>query len=213
MSEFRKYIDKVEYGMPIIIANVVFDLNKRQGVNINRNTVSKYLNRMLINGEVKKFDDGIFYKTKINKFGEIKMDYQELVKDIYLFDVKEKNVIGYRIGAVVFNEMGITDNMENRITIVSNNRVKRKFLSKIKQEIKFKTPVSEINNENYLYFQLLDTIEHMDEYHLNQFNAGKKFVQYVAIKNMELDQLFAYAKQFYSKNVRMNLLNLLAMQQ
>jgi len=213
MSEFRKYIDKVEYGMPIIIANVVFDFNKRQGVNINRNTVSKYLNRMLINGEVKKFDDGIFYKTKINKFGEIKMDYQELVKNIYLFDVKENNVIGYRIGAVVFNEMGITDNMENRITIVSNNRVKRKFLSKIKQEIKFKTPVSEINNENYLYFQLLDTIEHMDEYHLNQMGAGKKFVQYIAIKKMELNQLFAYAKQFYSKNVRMNLLNLLAMQQ
>lgn len=210
MSEFREYIDKVEYGMPIVIADVVFGLNKRQGVNINRNTVSKYLNRMVLNGEVKRFDDGIFYRTKKNKFGEIKMDYQELVKDIYLFDVKEKNVIGYRVGAVVFNEMGITDNMENRITIVTNNRVKRKFLNKTNLNIDLKRPVSEINNENYLYFQLLDTVELIDVYHWNKLGAGKKFVNYLASKGMELDKLFGYAKKYYSKNVMIMLSEILA---
>jgi hypothetical protein len=210
MSEFRKYVGKVGYGDPIIIADVVLSLNNEHNVKINRNTVSKYLNRLVLSGEVRKFEDGIFYKSRKNKFGETKMDVQKLIKDFYLIDVGNKEIIGYRIGAMVLNEIGITNNLENRITIVTNNRVKRKFLSNLNQNICFKKPVTQVNKENYLYFQLLDTIGHIDDYHIDQQGVGRKILQYIASKGLEIDRLFAYAKTHYPKKVRINLTNLLA---
>lgn len=212
MDQIKQYIDAKEYGKPILLADVVRDFSdENEELKKTRNTVSAYLNRLVRNAELKKFDDGVFYKTKKNAFGETPIDYSDLIKNIYFYDAENENRIGYRIGATVLANVGITNNLENTIEIVTNNFNKRKVLDTINQNIHLKKPVLEVNNDNYLYLQLLDTIREVNKYHLANERVGEKLAEYMDRNEIEVDKLFRYAKDYYNKRTINNLVDLLAM--
>ena len=220
INQVRKYIDLKEYGKPILLTEVVRNfIDKTGDFNKIRNTVSAYLNRMVRNDELKKLDDGVFYKTKKNLFGETAIDYvcgdaipiKKVIEKLYFYDTQNDERIGYRIGASVLASIGITNNLENGIEIVTNNYHKRKILDAINQNIHLKKPSLEVNNENYIYLQLLDTIKEIDKFHLTTDRVGDKLADYMVKNEIEVNKLFKLAKTHYNKKTINYLIDLLSM--
>ena len=212
MNQIKRYIDAKEYGKPILLTDVVRDfIDKNEDIKRARNTISAYLNRLVRNGELKKFDDGVFYKSKKNAFGETPIDYTDLIKSIYFYDAENENRIGYRIGATVLANVGISNNLENIIEIVTNNFNRRKIMETSNQNIRLKKPVLEVNNNNFMYLQLLDTVKEINRYHLTNERVGEKLVDYMDKNGIEVDKLFKFAKEHYNTKTISNLVDLLAM--
>ena len=180
MNQIKQYIDGKQYGEPILLVDVVRDFYvESEDFKKTRNTVSAYLNRLVKNNELKKFDDGVFYKSKKNSFGDTTIDYTELIEKTYLYDSEKDSKIGYRVGATMLTNIGISNNLENVIEIVTNNFNRRKVVDTIKQNIHLKKPIMEVNNDNFMYLQLLDTIKEIDKYHLTSDRVGEKIVDYM----------------------------------
>lgn len=212
INQVKTYIDLKEYGKPILLTEVVHNLfDKTEDFNKVRNTVSAYLNRMVRNDELKKLDDGVFYKARKNLFGETPIDYVELIKNIYFYDTQNHERIGYRIGASVLASIGITNNLENGIEIVTNNFHKKKVIDAINQNIHLRKPILEVNNENYIYLQLLDTLKNVDKFHLTTERVGEKLIDYINKNGIEVNKLFRYAKAHYNKKTIVHLVDLLGM--
>ncbi len=211
MNQIKQYVDDKEYGKPILLNDVVrYFVEETGDFKKTRNTVSAYLNRLVRNNELKKLNDGVFYKAKNNAFGETTVDYAELINNLYFYDTEKKERIGYRIGANVLANIGITNNLENAITIVTNNFNKRRVLTAINQNIHLRKPLMEVNNYNYMYLQLLDTVKEVDEYHLTNERIGEKVADYMDKNNIEVNRMFKLAKEYYNKKTIDNLINLLA---
>lgn len=212
MEQVRRYIDDKEYGKPIFLNDIVryFNTDNQNFVEL-RKTISQYLNRLVNSNELKKFVDGVFYKAKQNIFGETPIDVMELIHDVYLFDNETNNFIGYRVGAAVLANIGISNNLENKYEIATNNYNKRKILGKVKLNVQINKPPIEVNNDNYRYLQLLDTLKNLEKYHLISNRAGNKLTNYMDENEIKIDELFKHAKKHYSKKTVNNLLNLLAM--
>lgn len=212
MEQVRRYIDDKDYGKPIFLNDIVryFNTDNQNFVEL-RKTISQYLNRLVNSNELKKFVDGVFYKAKQNIFGETPIDVTELIHDVYLFDNETNNFIGYRVGAAVLANIGISNNLENKYEIATNNYNKRKILGKVKLNVQINKPPIEVNNDNYRYLQLLDTLKNLEKYHLISNRAGNKLTNYMDENEIKIDELFKLAKKHYSKKTVNNLLNLLAM--
>lgn len=212
MEQVRRYIDDKDYGKPIFLNDIVryFNTDNQNFVEL-RKTISQYLNRLVNSNELKKFVDGVFYKAKQNIFGETPIDVMGLIHDVYLFDNETNNFIGYRVGAAVLANIGISSNLENKYEIATNNYNKGKILGKIKLNVQINKPPIEVNNDNYRYLQLLDTIKNLEKYHLISNRAGNKLTNYMNDNEIKIDELFKLAKKHYTKKTVNNLINLLAM--
>lgn len=210
IDQVKTYIDLKEYGKPILLTDVVHNLiDEPEKFNKARNTVSAYLNRMVRNNELKKLDDGVFYKSKKNLFGETPIDYIDLINSIYFYDIQKNERIGYRVGASVLANIGISNNLENGVEIVTNNFHKKKVIDTINQNIHLKKPVIEVNNENYAYLQLLDTIKNIDKFHLANDHVGEKLVDYMDMNGIKVNKLFKFARDHYNKKTIAHLIELL----
>lgn len=209
MDQVKELLNQKEIGKAILLKDVIniFD-NKHSDIKRIRSTISTYLNRLVQSDELKKFDNGIFYKATKNVFGETPIDVRDLLRQLYFFDANKR--VGYRIGANVLSNIGITNNIENSINIVTNNLNQKKILESINQPIRLMKPVTKVNDDNYLYLQLLDTIRIIDRYHLNNKSVGKKIASYMVKNNIEIDRLFQFAKKYYNKKTMSNLIDLLS---
>ena len=134
----------------------------------------------------------------------------KLLHDTYIYDYSKDKHIGYRIGTKVLNDIGISNNIENWVRIVSNKYNTKEILQFLDQKIEVNAPPAEINDDNYLYFQLLDTIKEINEYHLIYDRIGEKLETYMKKNKMSFHELMKTAKMHYNKNVLDSLTDLMA---
>lgn len=211
MNQIKRYVDGKEYGKPILLTDVVRYFVRETGdLKKTRNTISAYLNRLVRNNELKKLNEGVFYKTRKNAFGETTINYAELINNVYFYDTEKQERIGYRIGTNVLANIGITNNLENAITIVTNNFNKKRILNATRQNVYLRKPLIEVNNDNYMYLQLLDTVKEIDKYHLVNEPIGRKVADYMDKNDIKVNELFKFAKDYYNKKTLDNLIDLLA---
>lgn len=119
----------------------------------SKEAIVKCLNRMALNGKIKKLSKGKYYKPEISVFGELKPTQYQVVKDLLEQNGK---IIGYISGYGAFNEMGLTTQMSSIIQIGRNDfrpSFKRDFykISFIKQK-------NSITEKNVKILKVLDVI-------------------------------------------------------
>lgn len=108
-------------------------------------TAAKVLERLQAKGTIKKISKGVFYKPEQTVFGELKPDYNELLRP-YLFE--NGNRIAYETGFSLYNRMGLTTQTAFRIKIASRSKrisINRDALKA--DAIKSYAEVSEVNFE------------------------------------------------------------------
>lgn len=211
MDKLMNYISDIQFGYPILLKDVAHKFhNDEEDYQKTRNTISKYLNRLVQKGVLRKFDDGVFFKSTNTPFGEIPINSGALLDKLYINDEAENKNIGYRVGANVLSDIGISNNIENKVTIVTNKYLAKKILDKISFNVELVKPVTAITQDNHLYLQLLDTVKNIHQYHLTNEDIGNKLVNYMEARGIIANVLFKYADQYYSRKTTENLVTLLA---
>lgn len=117
-------------------------------------TAAKALERLQKEGLLKKISKGVFYKPKQSVFGELKPNYNELLRP-FLYDKRKR--IAYETGTTLFNKLGLTTQMAFRIKIAS--RAKRISINRGTLKADPVKSYAEVTDENYEILGLLDAFK------------------------------------------------------
>jgi hypothetical protein len=117
-------------------------------------TAAKALERFQKELLIKKLSKGIFYRPEQTIFGELKPDYNELLRP-YLF--KNGKRVAYITGASLYNRLGLTTQIAFRITIAS--RSKRIKINRETLKANGVKSYTEVTDKNYQALGLLDAFK------------------------------------------------------
>ena len=158
-----KYIDTYDNNVPIFMNDIkeyvlknVNNINEKQIVN----NINVIIHRLLGKNILKTKYRGIYYKPTQTLFGESTISNNDLIEKKFLLD-KNNDINGYIIGAKLYNMIGLTTQVPN-ITDIVTNKCKYHKISYDNLRTNIYPPKMKIDNENYLYLQLLDIIENKD---------------------------------------------------
>ncbi len=192
------YIKNYPLGQPIYmeeIKNTILKLNNE--IKLNKEKVFKninvIINRLVKAGYIKIFYKGIYYKPKTNIFGEVYLDTDIIIEQKYLKD-KEGNFKGYIYGAKVYNLLGLTTQVPNGVTIVTNECKNNNIYTNTNLNVTIRKPKIQINNDNYMYLQLLDVLENKDNINIEVDNPGDVIFKYIEKNGLEFKKILWYAK-------------------
>ncbi|MBL6992056.1 MAG: hypothetical protein ISR65_19895 [Bacteriovoracaceae bacterium] len=115
----------------------------------NFNAVSKVLSRLARDGVIKRLEKGRYYKAGVTKFGE----KGPLEADV----VKSLAEGGYVSGNVIYNELGLTDQVPNEIVIIGKQYNRKKEIGNI--SIKYQKREGKFNHKSRKYLQILDAMK------------------------------------------------------
>ena len=115
---------------------------------------AKVMERMQKKGILKKISKGIFYKPKISVFGELKPGEQEILKP-YLFQDGKR--IAYITGTYLYNQLGLTTQLTNRIKIAS--RSKRIYVNTGAIKASPVKSYADVTDNNYQLLGFLDAMK------------------------------------------------------
>ncbi len=115
---------------------------------------AKALSRMVANGVIKRYKNGMYYKPKQTPFGELK-PREDVLLEKYLFEGKKQ--IAYVTGLRLYNQLGLTTQVPNVVRLASKDKaIKTKIGSLI---IKPAKSYVEVTKKNVPLLQLLDVMK------------------------------------------------------
>lgn len=106
----RDFVDRVEDGKVFTYDDIRSD---------KKSVIAIELSRLSKQGVVKRLSKGRYYKPKAGRFGDLPPSDAEVVKSY------TKPSKAYITGLKAFNEMGLTTQVPNTITIASDSSVKK----------------------------------------------------------------------------------------
>lgn len=146
-SYIQKRIEKVSSGAIIQMSDFNVPADKRMAM-------AKELSRLAQKGVIARLEKGRYYKPRLTIFGELKPTEDEVLKSI----LKTSN--GYIGGATSFNQLGLTTQVSNTITIVVSDYRPPKEIAGLK--IKFKKSELPIDEDNTFILQILDSLRYIN---------------------------------------------------
>ena len=115
---------------------------------------AKALSRLVANGVIKRYKNGMYYKPKQTVFGELKPREEVLLKN-YLFENDKQ--IAYVTGVRLYNQFGLTTQVSNIVRLASKDKeIKTKIGSLIVKPAKSYVRVTK---KNVPLLQLLDVMK------------------------------------------------------
>lgn len=191
------YIESQPYNIPILSEDVYEYVST--SCKIQNNVINEYMSRYAeSHKDFARLRRGIYYRRTKTPFGYSTVNYQELIKRLYIN--KGKQIIGYETGASFLNKLGLTTQIPKNLTIATNNY--RGTL--LDNNTKLVKPVQTVNSANYLYLQLLDAISINDGISLDFINYSCIIIKYIQNNNLNMLALLHYTN-YYSKNVLLKL--------
>ncbi|WP_418603571.1 DUF6088 family protein [Hwangdonia sp.] len=115
---------------------------------------AKALSRLVANGVIKRYKNGMYYKPRQTVFGELKPKEDVLLKN-YLFENDKQ--IAYVTGVRLYNQLGLTTQVPNVVRLASKDKeIKTKIGSLI---IKPAKSYVRVTKKNVPLLQLLDVMK------------------------------------------------------
>ena len=146
IDTIKNKIDKFPLGY--IFTTNDFDISVKYPKGVN-----KVLNDLVAEGYLCKLSKGRFYKPERGKFGELKPDTYQTVKDLL---VKDGRLIGYMTGYYAFNELMLTTQVPAIFQIAT--RKEKKALVRGLYRIHFVKQENSITKDNIPLLRLLDCL-------------------------------------------------------
>lgn len=189
MTANEMILQKFGADEPIFVEDIITMFPNR-----SRQWVDKAL-KTLVDGKIlKRYTTGIYYIPRKTMFGESLLDSNKIVVKKYI--ESNGNVYGYVSGTALLNSLGLTTQVPNMITVVTNNEKSRGRKVKIgKQEVYLIKSPTEITTDNFAILKLLEAVKLIDLNDLDEteFNNLKKYVQN---NNITLDDISKYCVFF-----------------
>lgn len=201
-----EYIGKCLENEPIFLDEVrayvisylkIQDNLEKQKIFANINVI---INRLNSENIIKTFTKGIYYKPIKNIFGEMPLDKEKVINKKYLQD-ENNNVIGYITGVKLFNQLGLTTQVPNITTIVTNN-CNNKYDYKVEcLNIIIRKSVLKVNNDNYSYLQFIDILLNKEKVNIEIDNYQEILYNYIIQNNLDFERIIKYARETENKKV------------
>ena len=123
-----------------------------EGVSVD--AVRKALDRMVVEGTIRKLDKGRYYRPQQTRFGELPPDIEQVVGDLVMD--KNNQPIAYLTGMIMFAQMGLTTQISSWIEL--GVRKYRRRIKRGRYTISFILQPNPITMENMELLRLLDAI-------------------------------------------------------
>lgn len=198
MTVIEKLKDEYGYNQPLILSELKID-------GISDENLRQIFSRMSRKGNVKRYDQGIYYFPKQTPFGESTLSSERVYTRKYISD--GSNIYGFYTGTKLFNNLALSTQMPNTIEIITNKEKSRlREVAIGNQKVKLRSSRVEINKDNVDILQFLELMNLLD---ISEIKADKSKLQIVknfAIqKNIKKGRLLKYINQYPAK-VAKNLL-------
>lgn len=192
------FLFRINFGMPIYTKQIACEMMKEYNLSEKdaAAAVSVALKRIMDGNkipELRLYQKGIYYKTKITPFGEMGINQEQLITDKYILPH-----IGYETGLTIINRLGLTTQIPKERTIATN-LAKDCVRTDKKLGVTIKPPKTPINAQNKKYLQLLDTLELIDRTPIDEEEPYKIIANYIQNENLQYGKLLAYADSYYCK--------------
>lgn len=191
-------LSRINVGMPIYTKQISYEMSKEYNLSEKdaAAAVSVALKRIMDGNkipELRLYQKGIYYKTKITPFGEIGINQEQLISDKYILPH-----IGYETGLTIINRLGLTTQIPKE-RMIATNLAKDCVRTDKKLGVTIKPPKTPINAQNKKYLQLLDTLELLDKTPIDEEEPYKIIANYIQNENLQYGKLLAYADSYYNK--------------
>ena len=199
----EKFIDELKENEPIFIEDIndyVCEVYKKSDVIKIKKNINVIMNRLNNEKKIKTFYKGIYYKPQKNIFGEMPLDKDKVIRKKYLED-KKGNIKGYISGAKLFNKLGLTTQVPNITEIVTNEATGINKYNNKKLNIIIKTPKIKLNNQNYLYLQLIEIIANKEKINIESKNYYEIIMKFIKENNLDFEKIIKYSRETKNKKV------------
>lgn len=158
------------------------------------------LTRFEKKGVIIRIAHGIYAVPIVSCFGVTPPNENAIANKIYL----EKES-GYASGPTFLNQIGISTWMPQKTFIKSNAYKKEIGLKSFVVE----APKTIINKNNYRYLQLLDAIEDLQKFAVDNENPLKLLYEYILANELDTTKLLIIANKFYKPAVQKTLFEMM----
>jgi len=198
------FLFDINVGMPIYTKQITYEMSKKYNLSEKDASaaVAVALKRIMDGNkipELRLYQKGIYYKTKITPFGEIGINREKLIADKYILPH-----IGYETGLTIMNRLGLTTQISNE-RMIATNMAKECVRTDKKLGVTIKPPKTQITAQNKKYLQLLDALELIDRAPIDEEEPYKVIAQYIQDEDMQYGKLLAYADSYYNKKTVLHL--------
>lgn len=191
-----EYIDTYNNNDPIFMDDIKEYVLKNIDDNIDEkqiyNNINVIIYRLLKDKKLKAKYRGVYFKPTQTLFGESTISNKDLIEKKFLID-KDGNVKGYIVGAKLYNMIGLTTQVPN-ITDIVTNECKYHKIYDANLRVNIYPSKIEINNDNYVYLQLLDIIENKDNINIEVDNFNDILFKIIDDNKLEFETLIKYAR-------------------
>lgn len=177
-------------GEPIFVSDLSFD-------NFSKSALTQRLNVLCKNGDIDKYENGVYYIPKKNKLNiDVGLSADIVAK--YKYVDNGKSVNGYYSGNTFANQLGITTQVPRIIEIVSNNATaKYREINIVDRQFVLRSSPLLIDSNNVYVLQLLDLLKNIDFYIDGNFKDAKpKVYDYINAHNITKDMVDFYIRSF-----------------
>lgn len=191
-----EYVDNCNNNEPIFMDNIKNYILENMDEDIDIRQINNHINviiyRLLKEKKLKTKYRGVYFKPTKTLFGETTISNKDLIEKKFLKD-KDGKVNGYIVGAKLYNMIGLTTQVPNVTDIVTNEcKYHKIFYDNLRVNIL--KPKMTIDDENYLYLQLLDVIENKDSINIEVDNFDEIIFKIIDNNNLEFEKIIKYAR-------------------
>lgn len=191
-------IEQIDYGVMFSTSFIVENLILKSETDPDRikKIVNTSMNRLIkTRKDLVRFQKGIYYKTKMTKFGAIPIDPLQIAISKYV-KIQNKR-IGYETGPSLSNLLGMTTLMPKHRYFASNVFRNRGNSIDPKLGIVIRKPRTLVTEENYKYLQLLDLLENKEKVSYDIADPVTLLLSFVQNYHLDFGILLGYAKKYY----------------
>ena len=198
------YIDQRGCGEPIFTEDLTPLVADGFGIEEGKAqaAVSVAMKRILDNEKVpdlRRYQRGIFYRTRKTAYGEIRIKKRMLIDRKYIQPDK-----GYETGAGLFYRMGLTTHIPNMRFIATNAALAGTRYDK-NLDITICQPKTEITADNKEYLRTLDVLCQMDSIPYDADHPYDIIGDFIDRSNLKYEKLLLYADKFYNQKTILRL--------
>lgn len=161
------------YNEPIFVNELKFD-------KMTDNALRQYITRLVKNGQLVRYDTGIYYfpkKSRILK--KSYLDPQKVISRKYIQN--SLDIFGYFTGAIFANQLGLTTQMPATMEIVTNKEsTNGRTVTIGNLTVRIKRPAITVTPQNAAVLQFLDAVNQAEKYsELSQKETIQILINYV----------------------------------
>lgn len=189
MSAYETILSTFAPDEPILIEDI-----ERLFPTMSRPWIDKLIKTMIDNKLIKRFSTGVYYIPRKTLFGDSILNSNKVISKKYLSSDDE--VYGYMTGIALLNSLGLTTQVPNSISIVTNNESSRgRRITVGKQNVYLIKAPTKITKQNSSVLQLLEAIKLTDLDELDE-TENNNLIRYIINNSITLKDISQYCSYF-----------------